>query len=620
MQLFLLSLVLFIQASFQPPNRQKETFIFEDPSNTMQVEAIYEAFRDGEFERLESKTHNPGFTKSTFWLALRIPPEQSANEYYYVIGNPHINWISFFEVRDEQIRLVNTTGDHLPFPSRPLNSKLFAFPIKSSTDSESLFFVKISKHHESLQISQELITIHDYYKSQSAEQLMSGILIGIVILLVLFGLSLFLIMADSLYIYYAAFILSGFLWISTNLGLGYQLWWSDFPMFANKARPIFSCAQALTALLFLRSFLKLENRDYVYYINKALVYTGLAILIFFAVPIDYSQFPELVLSALIVHNTWNLLLVAHFAFICIKESVQGNRNAWFFLLAFTALIVFSVVELLAHTGTTLINNSYLSKYGVQTGYMVASIILTFGLVFRFNTYKKEQERLLKNINRQQQLHSERLRATEENERYRIAKQLKNDVGSSLEIATTQLSLLRDLEVPQSMQEPIQTTEDIIHQVNNQIQTIGHLLVPFHLKKLGFAAAISYFCDNINYMQNLRLEYLVIGFEQMQRYRRSAVIDLYRIVQELLSDVIQQSSAKNAFLQVIEHDDKIIIVAEDNGKRTDTNKVQPDSRKEEYNIRSKINYLKGELEVINKKEGGILVYIQIPLGKFIHDED
>ena len=618
MQLILLSLVLLLQNLFQPPTGQKEVFIFEDPSNQMNITAIHEAFQDAEFERLNTKDYNPGFTKSTFWLALRLPPEQDVNEYYYVIGNPHINWINLFKVENNEIHLVNETGDHLPFDSRPINSKKFVFPIQSSTDTESLYFIEIDKHHESLQITQELVTVNQYYETQLSEQIISGVFMGMVILLVLFGLFLFITMADPLYLFYAAFILSGFLWVSTNLGLGYQLWWSDFPMFENKARPIFSCAQAITALLFIQAFLKLKKRGYIYYINKTLVYIGLAILLFFAMPFDYSQFPELVLSVLIVHNTWNLLLVVQFLFICVKESLQANRNAWFFLLAFTVLIAFSIIELVAHTGTSLFYDNYFSKHGVQTGYMFTSVILTFGLVYRFNTYKKEQERLLRNINQQQQGHSEQIREMQENERYRIAEQLHNDVGSMLSLASLQLSSIKDVNMPDDMRTQVNTAEDIIHQVNSQIQAIAHLLVPFHLQKLGFAAAISYFCDNINHSHKIQLEYKIIGFEQMSTYKKPAVIDLYRIVQELLSNIVQHSSAKNAFLQVIEHRSHITIVAEDNGRgiKNDNSKL----KETDLSIVSKVNYLNGKIEVLNKKEGGVLVYILIPFNNLTHNEN
>lgn len=618
MQLILLSLVILLQNLVQQPIGQNEAFIFEDPSNTMNVTAIHQAFINGEFERLETRDYNPGFTKSTFWLALRLHPQEVTQNYYYVIGNPHINWINFFEVENNQARLINETGDHMPYDSRPIYSKKFAFPIQSSADTESLYFVEIDKHHESLQISQQLLTVDAYHKAQSSEQLISGIFMGMVILLVLFGVFLFATMADVLYLFYAAFILSGFLWVSTNLGLGYQLWWPDFPMFENKARPIFSCAQAVTALLFIQAFLKLKKQGYIYYINITLVYIGLAILLFFAIPVDYSQFPELVLSVLIVHNTWNLLLVVQFLFICIKESLQANRNAWFFLLAFTVLIAFSIIELLAHTGTSVFSDNYLAKHGVQTGYMITSVILTFGLVYRFNTYKKDQERLLQNINRQQQQHSEQLREIQENERNRIAEQLHNDVGSMLSVASLQLSSIKDANLPTDIQQQVNTAEDIIHQVNSQILAIGHLLVPFHLQKLGFAAAISYFCDNINHAQTINLEYKIIGFENMDRYKKPAVIDLYRIAQELLSNIVQHSSAKNAFLQIIEHESQITIVAEDNGSGIKTD--SPQAKEKKLSISSKINYFNGQIDVLNKKEGGVLIYIRIPSSKLIQNEN
>src|SRR5690606_27897182 len=147
---------------------------------------------------------------------------------------------------------------------------------------------------------------------------------------------------------------------------------------------------------FIQAFLKLKKRGYIYYINKTLVYIGLAILLFFAMPFDYSQFPELVLSVLIVHNTWNLLLVVQFLFICVKESLQANRNAWFFLLSCTVLFAFSIIDVMADIGTCLFYDNYFSNEDVQSCYMLTDVILRIGLVSRFNTYKIAQEWLLLN--------------------------------------------------------------------------------------------------------------------------------------------------------------------------------------------------------------------------------
>ena len=114
-----------------------------------------------------------------------------------------------------------------------------------------------------------------------------------------------------------------------------------------------------------------------------------------------------------------------------------------------------------------------------------------------------------------------------------------------------------------------------------------------------------------------MEYKIIGFERMTNYKKPAIIDLYRIIQELLSNIVQHSSAKNAFLQIIEHRDHINVVAEDNGKGI-TSK-DPELKEKELSIASKIHYLNGKIEVLNKQEGGVLVYIQIPLNNLIHDE-
>src|SRR5690606_22785700 len=246
-----------------------------------------------------------------------------------------------------------------------LNTRLFTFPLKSSLDSNILYLFRIDKHHESLQLNVKLFSKDNYYETRSQDQIISGVFLGIVLLIILFCLSQFLMIRDPLFLYFLCFVLFAFLWLTADKGYGFQFLWSDYPAMANRARPIFSILLGMSALSFLKSFLQIERGNK---FNKLLIIwilIGFVPLSIFMIPMQYMQFPHFILMVLIGQTIWSLLLIVIMLFVVISESLKGNRSAWFYLLSIIVLMIFSTTELLIHSGSTKVYSNYFSQFGIQ---------------------------------------------------------------------------------------------------------------------------------------------------------------------------------------------------------------------------------------------------------------
>ena len=71
------------------------------------------------------------------------------------------------------------------------------------------------------------------------------------------------------------------------------------------------------------------------------------------------------------------------------------------------------------------------------------IILTAGLVYRFNQYRLDKENLLVKINRQQHENTRIIMEVQEAERSQVANQLHDVAGSLLSAARLNLTSLRE---------------------------------------------------------------------------------------------------------------------------------------------------------------------------------
>jgi len=611
--LWLLPLYLSINNCFAEQIKANGTFILEDQKHTMTVSDALKAWEQHKFKAIGTG-FNPGFTKSVFWLAVELP-KQSSKEYLLRVGNAHINFIDFYRVNNNEAQLLNKTGDHFPFNSRPMNSRLFVFPVKSSTKSVSLYFLRIDKHHESLQLSAELFTKDRYYETKAYEQIMSGIFFGIVLLIVLFCLFQFLMLRDLLYLYFLSFVLFTFLWLAADKGYAYQFLWPDSPDFTSRTRPIFSSLLGITAMMFLKSFLQIKKENKFNNLLNLWMTIGFVPLILFIIPIDYSLFPDFIMVVLVAHIIWSFLVIAIMLMVVITESLKKNPNAWFYFLSFVTLVIFSTTELLIHSGSKPIYANYFSQFGIQTGIAVQFLILTFGLAYRFNVYREERMKLLVKINDEQQNHSKRLRAVQENERQKIAEQLHDDVGAMLSVASLHISSVKEQrnENHQQIQERLGIAADVLQQVSSTVRNLSHILMPFNFEKHGFISAVRSLVTTISISGKIQIEQVIIGFEEIETYNKTALLEIYRIIQELLNNILKHSEGKNAYLELIEHEDVLLILIEDNGKGIGKQKFEKRG-KGISNLFAKVAYFNGVIEIHDKAEGGTMITIELPKNK------
>ena len=200
---------------------------------------------------------------------------------------------------------------------------------------------------------------------------------------------------------------------------------------------------------------------------------------------------------------------------------------------------------------------------------------------------------------------------EQRERHKIADQLHDEVGGLLSLTTLNLSsaLEKGREAGQSEQQ-LQKAQETLLTVSATIRDLSHRLTPLMIEKYGFRKAIEDMAYAVNLSQKLSLEAVVVGFEGMAAYPVGLLNEVYRMVQELLQNILKHARAGEALLELVEHPGQLSIVVEDDGVGIDE-REGPKGRGLDT-IRSKIAYLNGRIEISRKKEKGTLIVIEIPV--------
>lgn len=199
---------------------------------------------------------------------------------------------------------------------------------------------------------------------------------------------------------------------------------------------------------------------------------------------------------------------------------------------------------------------------------------------------------------------------QEDERSRMAKDLHDGLGGMLSGIKLNLSSMKGNIVIQ--ERDTQLFVKSINQLDNAIaemRRLAHNMMPEALLKFGLIEAIGDFCDGINESNSVKIKFEHLG-PQLDSEKSTEVI-LYRIIQELSNNAIKHAEAHNIFIQLTNHDNGISLSFEDDGKGFDTTLLKLNKGTGLLNVQSRVDYLKGKLEIQSKPGSGTSVIIEIP---------
>ncbi|WP_158538722.1 sensor histidine kinase [Chitinophaga skermanii] len=584
-------------------------FVLEDTSRNLTATQAWAAYKSGQFKPLPGAFINPGFTSSDYWVVLQMPGITASNDSVLVVDNAHINELLWYSVQHDSLILQSTTGDFHPFSQRPIIHNTFAFPLQPAT---GLYLLKIDKHFESLQAPMFLVSRETLATQAAQEALVNGLLTGILLLIVLFGVFLFITTKDKVYGWYAIYVCIMMLWILSNKGIGFRYLWPNSEFFPSRSRAVFAIFNIIFSIQFLQSFLQQSRSSKFFKPLKVLQFASIAVVLVMLAPIDYTAFGMYSSYVQRSMSVFTLIMVVLAMGSLIERIIQGYKPALFYLVANVVLLVFATMESLYHLGKVSLP-FLLAHFGVFIGCVIEMVIIMFGLTTRFNSYRRERENLLVQMNEQQKALTETIITVQEKERKELADQLHDEIGSMLSLASLNLSAVQESKQLNVLEknEKLVSTAGIVQQITKTIRNISHQLTPVAIEKYGFKHAVEDWVMMANASGKINIELVIVGFEKHQ-YSTNFQHTIYRIIQELLQNIFKHAAAENVILQLIEHEDLITIMVEDNGVGIDQTQRKQSGPGFLRSIYAKVNYLQGTMEAESSEGQGTLINIEIPI--------
>lgn len=239
------------------------------------------------------------------------------------------------------------------------------------------------------------------------------------------------------------------------------------------------------------------------------------------------------------------------------------------------------------------------------------VLVIFGYILSNRRKLRARVELQEEINRQQVLAARAIINAEERERGRIAADLHDGIGQMLSATLLNLKqLFEKLAVKGDNKEKADQTMALLTNSYDEMRAISHKLMPEAVVKRGLIAAIKDLAERVS---NDRFRITVDSHSSEYPLDNEQEAIVYRVIQEAVTNAVKHADADKLSIQFFNHDDMLTVSIEDNGIGFDMTQEKLFSGIGLSNIRSRIDYLGGTLDIDTAPGKGTVLILSIPLG-------
>jgi len=254
--------------------------------------------------------------------------------------------------------------------------------------------------------------------------------------------------------------------------------------------------------------------------------------------------------------------------------------------------------------------------GLLLSGIVVMLLLALALVAFFLIYQKKligQQLALQTI---QSAYQKELLvaaiAVEEQERKRIGNDLHDEIGSSLSAAKV---LMEQVGTANSSSEKEQEIAGLVKRLLSDsvqdIRRISQNLHPAVLARFGLAKAL----QNLGGMYaEAFAEGLAVQVELAQPLPAMQELALYRIVQELVTNVLKHAQATRVEVQLVQQPHAVVLTVTDNGRGFDPAQAQlsPTAGLGLKSLAARVSLLDATLKLDSGPDHGTIARVEVPL--------
>jgi PAS domain S-box-containing protein len=366
--------------SLTTKNISNDVDYIEDAKKNLSVEDIVEN-RSLTWTRSKKNYINFGYTTSQFWFRFTVNNlTKKIIPWLLEIDYPFIDLIELYIPDKPGHFLVKKTGSTMPFGSRDVKDITYIFTIKQKPGSAT-YFIRIDSRN-SVNFKINMLSPDSYIERLHHDLPIYWAYFGLMIVMVLYHLSIFILTRDRVYLYFAAFVALFLLFEFNFKGFTMEFFWPNATWWPRHANSFLICLIILSLDLFLSEFVGFKERFprlYVPVVYGVILVPSLCALITLFLHVQTGLF---VMYTLTLFNVIQLTIIAvYMAFI----QKPPSRQARIGIVAFFMLSI--GIPIVALTLMGLLPANFFTRRALELGTSLAVVLFSLGIADKINIMK-----------------------------------------------------------------------------------------------------------------------------------------------------------------------------------------------------------------------------------------
>lgn len=542
-------------------------------------------------------TLNFGITNQVHWLKIELVDAKPFTNYTLNIATITPDTIAVYF-------LVNKTYTKTYIGEGFKNNQRFLnFNFKTTANKTAIIYLQILGNGQPIALPLKIYAQNDTTFSLN-NILFTGLIYGIIFFIVVVNLVLFFGTAQKIYLYFVAFNVSGWAVIFSFDGFAKLYFFSNSLYWCNEFVAVAFIAIFISTNFYISEFLNIKK--YKTILNQLFKIVNVSLLLQLAV----SFWHPTGFKIYILINLFTLTAEAILLFVCVLYIQQKEKKYFIIqLISVLFLIIFGTITQFYFIGWLPI--SWITQNVLYLMILPQIFIQTFALGNRFSLIIKEKSGLQKSLLKSSELHSQSLILTLETERKRMAHEFHDSIGQNLLVIRNRILLLLKKDLMPAHTDTLNGLAAITSETLDEIRSIAQDLRPSTLDTIGITASTKLMVDKIQQSTNVIIKFI---FEESidNVLPKDIEINFYRILQELLNNLLKHAKATHATVIIEKTNAFILLKVKDNGIGFDTKlKIESGLGNGLSNIKERVSILKGEITFKSFLYKGTSVTVTIP---------
>lgn len=589
----------------------------EDHPGELGPEAALSAYLSGNFVPLDNpRLFNKGFTESIWWFGFGIENGlETDNTLIFSPAGATIRDATLYTFdQDGKLVRAQTTGFDHTGTTRDLASRINSFQLKLPRNEKYTYLMRVDSRGMNTYIPFFLDEPNSYWEYETVRASKFGTVTGLILMATLLGIFLWFYFFEKMYLIFVGYLLSSLALVLEEDG--YLFLWvygSKIGWITPWVIPFFSVMMSTFLLLFINEFFFIKSTNKrlqwgirlyfggIFLVTAIMLVSGILDIGFGSILV-FQQFGFIV-------STMNILLVLGVNISQIRE----NREISLYLLLANLVLIFGFTNYILNL-QGLIDWHPLKPNGLMVGSIFNVVLLTVGIIQRYYFLKKDKEYVEQKLIRQEREVNRNIIEAQENERQRIAKDLHDDLGGLLALIKLKVGSIRREEentLDSERRAALAETDKLLDMACKDLRFIAHELMPMEANEKTLRTMVKEVLDLVKMQKQIKITYTI---EELPFLGLEAKINLFRIIKELLNNIIKHSQAKEADVQVFldEMDDTVTLMVTDDGKGIPKDILDsPQKGLGLKNLQKRVDYLMGHLHIDSHSDGTTII-VTVPV--------